>query len=533
MNRCFFWLASVVLLLHPPHLSAADAPSLLKPGQTVSMSLPHGQGALLFQPQSQVGDYVQGEINVLAGRLTLDLIGADGRHKRRFVEGFGGKAQFRFVADDGGDRLQVIADEIDADFELSVTHGPGTHEPPVATRPALSSPRLRDLARQLELGTGTEAFWKEMARRGTPLIEDGPDGKKLMTFLFRGARRNARIMGAPSNDHEPMMRLEGSDVWYRTFIVPADTRLSYRIAPDIPEPPGSPRERRLAILATAQADPLNRHSWPADAPDAYNRHSITELEAAAPQPFAGDQGRAQGRIERIAIASRYLDNEHDVTLFRPRGFDPERDDNILMIVFDADEYLNKVQTPRILDNMIASGAIPPVAAAFVHNRDALSRGRELPANPDFADFLALELLPRLLRDTGLQADARRTVLAGSSYGGLAAVSAVLRHPAKFGNALSMSGSFWWHPPGTPSSHEEFIARTVVLGQELDTRFFLSAGLFEDGRDGHAGILRPNRHLRDVLQARGATVFHREYAGGHDYLVWRGAISDGLLALFGR
>src|SRR5690606_2765066 len=145
----------------------------------------------------------------------------------------------------------VIADEIDADFELSVTHGPGTHEPPAATRPALSSPRLRDLARQLELGTGTEAFWKEMARQGTPQIEDRPDGKKLMTFLFRGARRNARIMGAPSNDHEPMMRLEGSDVWYRTFIVPADTRLSYRIAPDIPEPPGSSRERRLAILATA------------------------------------------------------------------------------------------------------------------------------------------------------------------------------------------------------------------------------------------------------------------------------------------
>jgi enterochelin esterase-like enzyme len=33
-----------------------------------------------------------------------------------------------------------------------------------------------------------------------------------------------------------------------------------------------------------------------------------------------------------------------------------------------------------------------------------------------------------------------------------------------------------------------------------------------------------------LGAKGYTVTGRDYAGGHDYLVWRGALGDALLAL---
>ena len=65
------------------------------------------------------------------------------------------------------------------------------------------------------------------------------------------------------------------------------------------------------------------------------------------------------------------------------------------------------------------------------------------------------------------------------------------------------------------------------------RVFLSAGLFEREHGGADGILETSRHLRDVLTARGYDVTAREYAGGHDYFVWRGALADGLLALFGR
>jgi enterochelin esterase family protein len=46
------------------------------------------------------------------------------------------------------------------------------------------------------------------------------------------------------------------------------------------------------------------------------------------------------------------------------------------------------------------------------------------------------------------------------------------------------------------------------------------------------ILRSNRHLRDVLTAKGYEVHYSEVAGGHEPLAWRGGIAPGLIQLFG-
>ena len=43
----------------------------------------------------------------------------------------------------------------------------------------------------------------------------------------------------------------------------------------------------------------------------------------------------------------------------------------------------------------------------------------------------------------------------------------------------------------------------------------------------------NRHMRDVLQAKGYFVHYREFNGGHEYLNWRGTLADALLALVGK
>lgn len=53
----------------------------------------------------------------------------------------------------------------------------------------------------------------------------------------------------------------------------------------MPELPASDTARRRAILATAQADPLNPKAYPARGIDAFQYASVLELADAAPEPW--------------------------------------------------------------------------------------------------------------------------------------------------------------------------------------------------------------------------------------------------------
>lgn len=510
---------------------AAETPRALPlpAGKVIEEKAEAGGTKQAFDPETCPGDYIKGELRVGTGRFDLDLVDGAGRHLRRLADGAGGVTEFQFVAGAPDVRLVVTAKE-QGSYALTVARKVAAVDqlPPPAD---YLSPVIADMAASVAAGKPTDAFWAMVEARGTPLVEAGREGYRIVTFLGRGAKRNIRLFGAPSGDHEELQRLAGSDIWFRSFEVPDSTRLSYQLAFDVPDVPGTKRDRRIAILSNAKADPLNRHRWPAEATDAYNQESVLELDGAPPQPWLAAKGSPAGVLDRLSVESRLLGNRRDITIYRPAGFDPAREDTILLFVFDADQYLERVPVPRILDNVIAAGAVPPVVAVFIANPDREARARELPANPAFADFMASELYPLVVKETGLKVSAARTVLAGSSYGGLASATVAMRHPEIFGNVLSMSGSFWWSPPGTPEDRQEHVAGLIAKGPKLPLRFFLSAGLFE-GAHGAAGILDTSRHLRDVLEAKGIPVTYRDYAGGHDYLVWQGVLPDGLIALFG-
>ena len=263
-----------------------------------------------------------------------------------------------------------------------------------APAPTMDSPRLAALAATLAQGGTTAAFWDEVARAGSPLVEPVDAARDRVTFLWRGAQRNVRLFGGPSSDHAQLARLGDSDVWYASFVVPRSARLSYRLAPDVPELPGSGMARRRAILATAQADPYNAKAYPKQGIDAFQTYSVLELADAPPQPWV--EARADvpaGTVETRELRSKILGNTRKIHLYRPAGWRSAAADNHVLVLFDAGAYLGRVPTPTILDNMIAAGVIPPTAALLIDNPTAESRSQELPPNPDFADFLARELMP--------------------------------------------------------------------------------------------------------------------------------------------
>ncbi|NYT75710.1 enterochelin esterase [Alcaligenaceae bacterium] len=389
-----------------------------------------------------------------------------------------------------------------------------------------SSPRLRALKQTLASGGGTETFWKELASSGTPLIEPVAENESLVTFLWRGAHDSVRLFGSPSGNHDALQRLGDSDVWWVSYRMPNTARLSYRLAPDVPAIQGSPMDQRRAILATAQRDPLNPNVFPPGDDtrvDVFQGDSALSLPDAPTQAWIAPRADVKpGVLQSHRFISTLLGNERNVWTYIPNGATPKA----LLVLFDAQAYLERVPTPIIIDNLIADGLIPTTAVVLIDNPSRNARSKELPPNPEFAGFLDKELMP-WVQAQGLLFPANRTVIAGSSYGGLASAYAGLTNPQWFGNVLSLSGSYWWAPE---NSMPGWMMRQYAQAPRKNVRFYLDAGRYESGRTGQYGILETSRHLGDVLRAKGYTVTQVEHDTGHDYLHWQGSLACGLVAL---
>ena len=526
-------LATVAIVCAMSVPAASHAADALTVNAAVAASVAQAKPRRYALPVP-AGHVVQG---VFEGRQAiLDVQDASGHHLRRLADGASASTDFMFIAGAQGVSQFVVAAQpaaTPAPFRLTISRIVAPAQPSSASAPsvlpaalALPSPRLRALAAHVARNGDTDAFWREVERLGTPLIEPLNGREAQVTFLWRGARHNVRLFGSPSGDHDALQRLGATDVWWSSYRMPTTARLSYLLAPDVPDIIGTPLQQRRMILTTAQRDPLNRHAFPAPGIDLFQGRSIVTLPDAPEQTWVKQRAQvASGSIRHHAFSSRILGNMRDIWIYRPAKAAPQA----LLVLFDAPNYVRDVPTPTILDNLVAEGRIPPTAAIFIGNPSAQARGAELPPNPDFAKFLAEELMP-WVRAQGLSAPAAKTVIAGSSYGGLASAYVALVHPDIFGNVLSLSGSFWWAPQDEVPN---WLARQYAALPVAPLRLYLDAGRYEGGRNGRAGILETNRDLGQVLRAKGYPLIQREHDSGHDYLHWQGSLGCGLVALLGE
>lgn len=391
---------------------------------------------------------------------------------------------------------------------------------PRTQRVAPVSPVLQQLEKALEAGADTTEFWQDRQRYGTPLVEPVDADHKRVTFLWRGAKQNVFLFGSPAGDHEPLFRLGHSDVWFRSYVVPADTVMQYKLAPDVPRVSGSPRDQRRAILVSAQTDPFNPLTIGAKSADRWNQSSLLDL---SPSRFCSAQAISQplrhGALTRKMLTSARLGNTREVAVYRPRTAQPAR---WTLILFDGKTYLDEYHVDRVIDGLIARHQLPPINVVFVDSLDHSRRGKELPPNPTFADFMAYELVP-WLRQQGIALPRQKTVLAGSSYGGLASSWVALRHPRLFGNVLSLSGSYWWAPKGEEAS---WLTQQYQASPRYPVKFWLQAGRFEtQGPNG--GIYRNTLAFEKVLREKGYTVSFHPWSSGHDYAAWCEALVYGM------
>src|SRR5205809_4493820 len=222
----------------------------------------------------------------------------------------------------------------------------------------LESPRIAALRRDLEGGDihALGAFWRDVAERGTPLIEPVPDDPMhyLVTFVWRGdeGTRNVVVLSRfPSGEktNRQMRHLHATDLWYSvTYLARSDDRTTYTLSPNDPELLGAAPEK-WKELSQRQADPLNR--LPLIVPRDMEHLDYewvwgpqwTLSQVVLPQALRHDYleprpGVPVGNLEPHRFKSIVLGNDRGVCVYMPPGYERGGRRCGLLLLFDGWAY---------------------------------------------------------------------------------------------------------------------------------------------------------------------------------------------------
>jgi enterochelin esterase-like enzyme len=389
--------------------------------------------------------------------------------------------------------------------------------------PKLDSPRLAALWQELKAGNAAalDSFYVEIKGKA-PLVEPIPgDDQNVRVTFVRRAGDNVRLIfldgGLPAEAiNKQLFRLGDTNLWFRTERLPADARFYY----DFGVLSGSSKQ------PSYNSDPFN------------SRGGAVELPGAPAAPLLQPQANVpSGKVTiNQKLTSPILNGTTRIfTIYTPPGYDPAGEPYGLLIMFDGELYRDPklMAGPIVLDNLIAKQQIRPLVAVFLNTQNA-TRTRDLANSPNFADFVAEELVPWVRQNYHVSTDPRRTILGGLSLGGLMSAYCAFRHPEVIGNVLSQSGSFWvWE--GWPKVEAKpvevetgWLTRRFATTQQLPLRFYLEVGRLEEYFDAMQSL--ENRRFRDVLEAKGYPVTYREVNSDHSPLNWRSTFPEGLIAL---
>lgn len=394
--------------------------------------------------------------------------------------------------------------------------------------------------------TGSEAWWQEQQQRGIPLIETASDSSCQVTFFWRDPQgsettsttRRVWINITSVTDHhqatppQSLLRIPDSDVWYWQTQLPSDWRGSYCLMPDEQGESFSGQPEMYALrnwwrtkFPHAQADPLNPlRSWSGG-----RGMSVSPLhmpQAPDQQIWrAVDKGHAPTLpLRHYEWRSERLGNSRSVWIYSSGTGTARPATRPLAILLDGQFWAHNMPIAWPVQQLTDAGSLPPAVYLMIDTIDNEHRSRELPCHSDFWLAVQHELLPLVQQWAPFCPEAASTVVAGQSYGGLAAVYAVLNWPRQFGCAISQSGSFWWP---SRASARGWLIEQLENGMETPAplRFWLEAG-----RREHL-ILLANQILQQQLTDAGHLVSYHPVEGGHDALCWRGGLLNGLKAMW--
>ncbi len=362
-----------------------------------------------------------------------------------------------------------------------------------------------------------EAFMQQVKAAGTPDLENDTTA----VFVYRGPANRVRIMGDMTQwaDEIEMERIAGTDVHYYRGTYSAGARLEYLLLLD-DLPPATDPLCRFKVLSG-----LGAHS------------ELAMPGYVYPSVFDSVRTGRQGdyeRVERHILPAGIMGYQTQIHVYVPPGYAPSSARYPAVYILDGQDYIEYAHTPAALDFLIESGAIVPVVAVFIsppnrHEAGMPNRTTEYGLNPDYARFMADELVPFVEEHYQLTEAPSARLVAGDSYAGLASVYIPFQQPDVFGLGYSQSGYL--------SLQSDTLIEAFRQASPKPIRLYVDIGLYERkvGQgwlpDDEIDFLAANRRFREVLSAKGYDYVYREYPEGHTWGNWRVHLIDALVHFF--
>lgn len=320
--------------------------------------------------------------------------------------------------------------------------------------------------------------------------------------------------------NQKLYRIDSTDVYYRTYMIPDDLCFSYRFI--------------LTDTITGEkqkvTDPLNNNLIPVGKRENYS-WSVLDLRKDEIDWYTKRYEDTGSRLDTFKITSSFMNNTRNIYVYLPFGYDDENKKYPVIYLFDSFIYLNRVEVPNVLDNMIKEGKIEPMIAVMIDNPTSTSRKYELPLNPTFKNFMVQELVPQIRDKYTVTGKPEETIVGGMSYGGLAASYMGFECDSIFGKVLSQSGSFWRDLQVDDCNGSDYrgdwLINKYLTEENRNLKLFLDWGLQEDW------CLSSGRRMVEVLHKKGYEYEFVEFNGWHDWSNSRKTFPVGLVYLMGK
>jgi enterochelin esterase-like enzyme len=325
--------------------------------------------------------------------------------------------------------------------------------------------------------------------------------KTRVQFVYQGAAKRVELVGDLNCWTRGSHRLVeiNPEYWTLELDLLPETRCSYRLVVD-----------GIEIL-----DPQNA----AVVMTSIGRCSELHLPGAIQAPEL--ESPVTGIRTIHTVSSYHLGGERDVIVHRPDALAPAGG-YALILCHDgvaAEDYL---ELPRIVDNLVTQGVIPPTICVMIPPEN---RFAEYSTNPEHAAFLVDEVLPMIRAAYPVTESPSQTLIMGTSLGGLAAVHAAFLYPNVFGLAVGLSGAY--------SLDNESITHQYAAHDRIPVCFYLACGLYENCFIGGpqfgatVDVLTANRNFAATLDQKGYDCHYVECPDSHSWRFWQKQVGPAL------